>query len=118
MRAAFENLGWNSDVGLAGIVAVAFRTSTRIFRNAAGFRRIGVVPGRVPVAGPLPDIADHVAFLYARWAGKNLPTEAEWEFAARGGIDGADFAWADEFMPGSRPMANTWHAEFPHQRDW
>lgn len=59
----------------------------------------------------------HVAYddiqAYCAWAGKSLPSEAEWEYAARGGLEGARFAWGDEEFPGGRPMTNSWQGHFP-----
>src|SRR3954454_2411826 len=64
---------------------------------------------------PVTQVAYEDAEAYAAWAGKALPTEAEWELAARGGLEGATFAWGDEETPDGRPMANTWQGEFPWQ---
>lgn len=71
------------------------------------------------------DIPDHPvvhvgwadAIAYAGWAGKELPTEGEWEYAARGGLVGAEFAWGDELTPGGRIRANTWQGPFPWRSD-
>ncbi|HEU5232777.1 MAG TPA: formylglycine-generating enzyme family protein [Terriglobales bacterium] len=62
---------------------------------------------------PVVQIAYEDAVAYAKWAGKRLPTEAEWEFAARGGLAGKHYAWGDSLMPAGRWMANTHQGEFP-----
>ena len=84
----------------------------RLMSRAADF-------GRSSIAGlhdhPVVHIAYRDAEAYAQWAGKELPTEAEWEFAARGGLDGAEFAWGDELAPGGRHLANTWQGAFPNE---
>jgi len=64
---------------------------------------------------PVTCVAYEDAAAYAAWAGKRLPTEAEWERAARGGLEAATYAWGDEFAPGGKRMANTWVGDFPMQ---
>ncbi|TIV24157.1 MAG: formylglycine-generating enzyme family protein, partial [Mesorhizobium sp.] len=66
---------------------------------------------------PVVHIAYEDAEAYANWAGKALPTEAEWEFAARGGLEGAEFVWGAELTPGGQHMANTYQGEFPFRND-
>jgi formylglycine-generating enzyme len=64
---------------------------------------------------PVVQVSYNDALAYAHWVGRELPTEEQLEFAARGGLDGKTYAWGDELTPGGKHMANTWQGEFPNQ---
>ena len=81
-------------------------------RELASSRRSGSNTGGLD-RHPIVHVAYDDAAAYAEWAGKELATEAEWEYAARGGLHQATYAWGDEFAPKGRQMANTWQGEFP-----
>lgn len=85
------------------------------FKFGASWRR--PLGGLSDLRGKLDHPVIHVAWsdarAYADWSGLDLPTEAEWERAARGGLDDSEFAWGDELTPGGKLMANTWQGTFP-----
>jgi sulfatase modifying factor 1 len=104
-------------VGSTGPVSLDDVTNWWEYRPWACWRRPGgkgtTINGRDN--HPVTHVAWDDVAAYASWAGKEIPTEAEWERAARGGLEGAAFAWGDEHFPDGKPMANTWQGQFPWQ---
>jgi formylglycine-generating enzyme required for sulfatase activity len=114
------------DPALAVPASIVFTPPKRPVDLSDGTSWWSLVPGaswRQP-QGPGSDIADkpdhpvvHVAYndalAFASWAGKALPTEEEWEYAARGGLEGATYAWGEELFPDGRRMAKIWEGQFP-----
>ncbi len=104
-------------VGAAGPVPLDDVANWWEYRPGAYWKRPGgkgtTINGRDN--HPVTHVAWEDVEAYAAWAGKEIPTEAEWERAARGGLESAAFAWGDEHFPGGTCMANTWQGEFPWQ---
>jgi sulfatase modifying factor 1 len=100
-----ERFAWS------GVFDVAVGEWSR--RDGASWRAPQGAESRPRPDDPVTHVSWNDAVAYAKWAGKRLPTEAEFEFAARGGLAGKKYAWGDELRPHGKPVANWWQGEFP-----
>ena len=110
--------------------ATGYRTQAELFAwsgvfdvNAGEWRKVGHADWRHPDGPdstaapeePVVQVSWNDALAFAKWAGKRLPSEAEFEYAARGGLAAKPYSWGDELHPAGRHMANTWQGRFPER---